>query len=165
MKDLSSLKQSSHYPVMLDQVLKICEPDKGGDFIDCTFGSGCYSNAILSFPKTKVTALDRDLETQEYVERTKKLYKDRFSFHSRKFSELNKIIETNKKFDFVIFDLGISSLQIFNLERGFSFNSKSTLDMSMGLSKISAEEVINNFSEQALKSIIKILLRFIFFYT
>ena len=125
MKDLSSPKQSSHYPVMLDQVLKICEPGKGGDFIDCTFGSGGYSNAILSFPKTKVIALDRDLETQEYVNRTKKSYEDRFSFHSRKFSELNKVIESKKKFDFIIFDLGISSLQIFNLERGFSFNSKS----------------------------------------
>ena len=89
MKDLSSPKQSSHYPVMLDQVLKICEPEKGGNFIDCTFGSGGYSNAILSFPKTKVIALDRDLETQEYVERTKKLYKDRFSFHSRKFSAVS----------------------------------------------------------------------------
>ena len=155
MKDLSSLKQSSHYPVMLDQVLKICEPDKGGDFIDCTFGSGGYSNAILSFPKTKVTALDRDLETQEYVERTKKLYKDPFSFHSRKFSELNKIIETNKKFDFVIFDLGISSFQIFNLERGFSFNSKSRVDMRMGLNSISAHEVLNDFSLATLNDIFK----------
>ena len=58
MKDFSSPKHPSHYPVMLEQVLKICEPEKGGNFVDCTFGSGGYSNAILSFPKTKVTALD-----------------------------------------------------------------------------------------------------------
>ena len=155
MKDLSSPKQSSHYPVMLDQVLKICEPGKGGDFIDCTFGSGGYSNAILSFPKTKVIALDRDLETQEYVNRTKKSYEDRFSFHSRKFSELNKVIESKKKFDFIIFDLGISSLQIFNLERGFSFNSKSKVDMRMGLNSISAHEVLNDFSLATLNDIFK----------
>ena len=155
MKDFSSPKHPSHYPVMLEQVLKICEPEKGGNFVDCTFGSGGYSNAILSFPKTKVTALDRDLETQEYVDKTKKLYKDRFSFHSRKFSELNKIIEGKKKFDFVIFDLGISSLQIFNLKRGFSFNSKSKVDMRMGLNSISAHEVVNSFSLATLNDIFK----------
>ena len=155
MKDLSSPKQSSHYPVMLDQVLKICEPEKGGNFIDCTFGSGGYSNAILSFPKTKVIALDRDLETQEYVDRTKKSYEDRFLFYGRKFSELNKVIESKKKFDFIIFDLGISSLQIFNLERGFSFNSKSRVDMRMGLNSISAHEVLNDFSLATLNDIFK----------
>ena len=53
--------------------------------------------------------------------------------------------------------MGLSSLQLKNLERGFSFYSKSSLDMSMGLSTISAEEVVNKFSEQQLKSIIKIL--------
>ena len=60
MKNFSSLEKSPHYPVMLDQVLEICKPQKGGTFLDCTFGLGGYSNALLSFPKTKVVALDRD---------------------------------------------------------------------------------------------------------
>ena len=47
------------------EVLKICEPEKGGLFIDCTYGAGGYSNALLSFPNTKVIALDRDENTQE----------------------------------------------------------------------------------------------------
>ena len=72
MKNFSSLEKLSHYPVMLDQVLKICKPEKGGNFIDCTFGSGGYSNALLSFPKTKVVALDRDPHTEKYVKKTKK---------------------------------------------------------------------------------------------
>ena len=50
MKDLSSLKKLPHYPVMLDKILEVCKPEKGGSFIDCTFGSGGYTNAILSFP-------------------------------------------------------------------------------------------------------------------
>ena len=72
MKVISSQKTYSHYPVMLNQVLKACEVDKGGLFIDCTFGSGGYSNAILSFPKTRVIGLDRDSYTQQYADVTKK---------------------------------------------------------------------------------------------
>ena len=75
---------------------RICEPEKGGLFIDCTFGSGGYSNAILSFPKTKVIALDRDFTLQKYA-KIKKKYKNRFSFHNLKFSELNKVINKNTK--------------------------------------------------------------------
>ena len=75
MKDLSSLKNLPHYPVMLKEVLDLCVPQKGGQFIDCTFGSGGYTNAILPFPKTKVIALDRDLHTEEFVNSTKKIIK------------------------------------------------------------------------------------------
>ena len=57
----------------------------------------------------------------------------------------------------MVFDLGLSSIQLTNFKRGFSFKSKDKLDMSMGLSDISAEEVVNNFSEDKLKLIIKIL--------
>ena len=64
MKDISSPGTLPHYPVMLEQVLEVCQPEKGGLFVDCTFGSGGYSNAILSFPETKVIALDRDYSTQ-----------------------------------------------------------------------------------------------------
>ena len=153
MKDISSLKTSPHYPVMLEEVLKICEPEKGGLFIDCTYGSGGYSNALLSFPNTKVIALDRDENTQEYVTKTKKKFKNRFSFHNSKFSDLENIINKNTKINTIIFDLGLSSLQISNLKRGFSFNSKSKLDMRMGLNSIDAESILKNFNLETLKDI------------
>ena len=155
MKNLSSPQDISHYPVMLDEVLKICNPENGGDFIDCTFGYGGFSNAILSYPKTKVIALDRDIQTKKYAEKIKKNYKDRFSFYNKKFSELSKNI-TTKKFDFIIFDLGVSNMQILNLDRGFSFNSKTSIDMRMGLNSISANEVINSYSQQTLNDIIRL---------
>ncbi len=156
MKDISSLKTSPHYPVMLEEVLKICEPEKGGLFIDCTYGSGGYSNALLSFPNTKVIALDRDENTQEYVTKTKKKFKNRFSFHNSKFSDLESIINKNTKINTIIFDLGLSSLQISNLKRGFSFNSKSKLDMRMGLNSIDAESILKNFNLETLKDILSL---------
>ena len=59
-----SLEKTKHHPVMLKQVLSIISPQHGGTFIDCTFGGGGYSKAILNYPKTKVLAIDRDKLTQ-----------------------------------------------------------------------------------------------------
>ena len=156
MINLTSSSETPHFPVMLDEVIKICSPDKGGVYIDCTFGGGGYSKRLLKFSKTKVIALDRDKFIINISKELEKKYPNRFFFHQKKFSEVNTVAG-NQSVDAVVFDLGLSSIQLNNLERGFSFNSKETLDMSMGLSTISAEEVVNNFSEQKLKSIIKIL--------
>ena len=152
----TSSPECPHFPVMLDQVIKICSPDKGGVYIDCTFGGGGYSKKLLKFSKTKVIALDRDEFIINISKELEKNYPNRFFFHKKKFSEVNTVVD-KQYVDAVVFDLGLSSIQLNNLERGFSFNSKEKLDMSMGLSSISAEEVVNNFSEQKLKSIIKIL--------
>jgi len=157
MKDISSTINSIHYPVMLEQVLEICSPQKGGLFIDCTFGGGGYSNAILSFPNTRVIALDRDINTKAYAENIKKNFKKRFAFYNLKFSELNKVIDKNKnKADYIIFDLGLSSFQISNLKRGFSFNSQGKLDMCMGLNSTTALEAVNNLSLKTLGDILRL---------
>ncbi len=62
-----SLKKIDHFPVMLDQILSIITPQHGGTFIDCTFGGGGYSKAILKYPNTKVLALDRDKLAQKHA--------------------------------------------------------------------------------------------------
>jgi len=157
MKDISSIKNLVHYPVMLDQVLKICSPHNGGLFVDCTFGGGGYSNAILSFPNTKVIAIDRDINTKVYADNLKNNFKNRFTFHNLKFSEISKVLYKNKKkADCIIFDLGLSSFQISNLKRGFSFKSKNKLDMCMGLNSTTALDVINNFSLKTLSDILRV---------
>ena len=155
MKDISSFKNFPHYPVMLDQVIELCSPEKGGDFIDCTFGSGGYTNAILSFSNTRVISLDRDKQAIDYASEAKKNYKDRFTFYNSKFGDLDKVIEKDFKADFIIFDLGVSSLQIFNLARGFSFNAKGNVDMRMGLNSISAQDVLNRCDLKTLKNILR----------
>ncbi len=152
----TSSPETFHYPVMLNEVTKLCSPEKGGVYIDCTFGGGGYSKNILKFENTKVIALDRDKYILTISNNLKKKYPKRFFFHQKKFSQIGTVID-DKSAEAVIFDLGLSTIQLKNLDRGFSFNSKSSLDMSMGLSTISAEEVINKFSEQKLKFIIKIL--------
>ena len=151
-----SSPDSPHFPVMLNEVIKICSPKNNGLFIDCTFGAGGYSEKLLKFSKTKVIAFDRDENVIDFSKKLKKKYPKRFFFHNKKFSEINTVIKDGIA-ETVIFDLGLSSMQLKNLKRGFSFYSKDKIDMTMGLSTISAEEVINNFSQEKLKSIIKIL--------
>ena len=144
----------SHLPVMLDEVIKISSPIKGGTFIDCTFGGGGYSRELLQFSKLKVKGLDRDSSVKEIGKRLEKKFPQRFKFYQSKFSHLDTIAKD--LVDVVIFDLGLSSIQLNDMKRGFSFKSNESLDMSMGLNKISAQDVINNLSELELKLIIKV---------
>ena len=154
MNTLKSSLEFSHFPVMLSEIIEISSPSKGGLFVDCTFGGGNYSKALLQFNKTKVIAIDRDKAVNSIAKNFKKKFRERFDFYQEKFSRLDKIL--NQKVDTIIFDLGLSSIQLNDLKRGFSFKSKDKLDMSMGLSMNSAQEVINNLTETQLKLIIKI---------
>jgi 16S rRNA (cytosine1402-N4)-methyltransferase len=136
-----SLDNKKHYPVMLDQVLSIISPQHGGTFIDCTFGGGGYSRAILKYPGTKVFAIDRDKITEHYANDLSKKFPDRFNFFRSKFSDLNQVI---------------SSIQLLDNQRSFSFNSKSFLSMEMGINKYTAYDVINSLDKRYLANIIKI---------
>ena len=113
------------------------------------------SLAELKNSKTKVIGIDRDQATQSVAYKLKKKFQSRFKFYQIKFSEIETVLKDNV--DTVIFDLGLSSIQLKDLKRGFSFKSKEKLDMNMGLSKFSAQEVINNLNEKQLGLIIKIL--------
>jgi len=151
-----SLDNKKHYPVMLDQVLSIISPQHGGTFIDCTFGGGGYSRAILKYPGTKVFAIDRDKITEHYANDLSKKFPDRFNFFRSKFSDLNQVIHSNINPKAIIFDLGLSSIQLLDNQRSFSFNSKSFLSMEMGINKYTAYDVINSLDKRYLANIIKI---------
>ena len=101
------LEQTKHYPVMLDQVLSIISPQHGGTFIDCTFGGGGYSRAILKFPGTKVLAIDRDGLTKKYANPLIKKFPKRFKFFREKFSNIDKVAHESTNPKAVIFDLGL----------------------------------------------------------
>jgi len=154
----TSTPEKKHFPVMLHEVVQTClESNKDQLIVDCTFGGGGYSKALLKFSNIKVIALDRD---KSAIKRAKNLEKDfpkNFFFCNEKFSNLDKVISKENKPDIIIFDLGLSSFQLQDYSRGFSFKSSEKIDMQMGLSEISAEDVINTFDELSLKLIIKIL--------
>ena len=153
MNNQTSSLEFTHVPVMLNEVLKISSPSSGGKFIDCTFGGGGYSKEILKFLSTNVQAIDRDKKSLLIAEEFEKKFPLRFKFYRIKFSQLDTVSKDNV--DVIIFDLGLSTIQLDDLERGFSFKSNKKLNMTMGLNEISAMEAINNLSEADLKLIIK----------
>ena len=158
MKIIIPSLEKKHFPVMLDEVIQTCSSINSNKLIiDCTFGGGGYSRALLKFPNTKVIALDRDKSAINRAKYLKKDFPTQFTFYNEKFSNLDKIIKKENKPDIIIFDLGLSTFQLQDFSRGFSFKSTERIDMQMGLSENSAEDVINNLDEKNLKLVIKIL--------
>ena len=158
MKTTISSLEKKHFPVMLDEVIQTCLLNKKNQLIiDCTFGGGGYSRELLKFPNIKVIALDRDKSAINRAKNLEKNFSTKFSFYNEKFSNLEKVIIKENKPDVIIFDLGLSTFQLQDYRRGFSFKSNEKIDMQMGLSERSAEDVINTVDEKNLKLILKIL--------
>ena len=145
--------EKKHFPVLLSKLTNIISPLYGGTFIDCTFGVGGYSNEILKDKRNNIIAIDRDISTIEYANLLKKKYGSRFQFKNIKFSQIINLNAKNLKG--IIFDLGYSLIQINDNKKGISFNSKSKLNMRMGLNNISAHDVINYMKEENLIKILK----------
>jgi len=145
----------THYPVLLSEIISIITPQYGGTFIDCTFGQGGYTKKILGFEKTKVIALDRDVESLKKAEEFQKKFEDRFLFRNIKFSELNNLKLKNENIKGIIFDLGFSYTQIKDPKKGLSFDTIGKLNMKMGINNFSAKEAINNLDEKELAYIFK----------
>ena len=146
---------AKHYPVLLNEIISVISPQHGGTFIDCTFGQGGYSNKILSFNKTKVIALDRDIETQKLAEKILDKFNNRFIFKNIKFSKLDNLKVKNENIKGIIFDLGYSFTQIKDPKKGLSFNSTGDLNMQMGINDFSANDVINKLQAEELEKIFK----------
>ena len=149
---------NNHIPVMLDEVKSFIPHNRELNLIDATFGGGGYSKAILEEFKIKhLVAIDRDPISRLFFKELQKDYKN-IELFNEKFSKIDELIKTSKykeeKFDVIIFDIGLSSNQIDNSERGFSFQKEGPLDMKMGSSNLNAFEVINSFEEQKLADII-----------
>lgn len=145
-------QSSRHIPVMLQEVLKYLSPKDGETYVDATFGNGGYSEAILQQADCQVIAIDRDPSVIARADELVSKYGNRFQFKSGTFGELAKLVTQN--INGIVFDIGVSSMQLDDGFRGFSFNKEASLDMRMSMSGLSAKDIVNNFSEKELADII-----------
>lgn len=137
------MTEAPHVPVLLDEVVDALAPRPGQTIVDGTFGAGGYSRAILARGAC-VIAFDRDPSARRFADG---LPADRFRLVERRFSELcDEVGEATV--DGVVLDIGVSSMQLDEAERGFSFLRDGPLDMRMAASGPTAADVVNE-TEQA----------------
>jgi 16S rRNA (cytosine1402-N4)-methyltransferase len=142
-----------HKPVMLDEVLETLAPRDQETYIDATFGAGGYSAAILEKANCFVVALDRDPEAGLRAQSFKTQYNNRFSFYEGRFGEMERLLPS-AGYDGIVFDVGVSSPQLDESSRGFSFRMEGPLDMRMEKKGLSAADVVNEFEEKEIARII-----------
>lgn len=140
-----------HIPVLLGAVMDVLGDVRGLRILDATFGAGGYSRAFLN-AGTSVVAFDRDPNVRPDADAMSAEFGDRFTFVPKPFSAMS---ELDEKFDAIVFDLGISSMQIDIAERGFSFRADAPLDMRMSDVGKTAAELIDELSGADLTRILR----------
>lgn len=147
-----------HIPVLLEESLELLSISDRKRVLDATFGGGGHTRAILSINSScHVTGLDRDPDAAERAFTMSNEFPNRFSFQRANFSKISELFSENTmKFDAVLFDFGVSSFQIDDSSRGFSFMNEGILDMRMSNDDggESAIDIINNYKEEDLADII-----------
>ena len=155
---MTSQKQKHHHnhlPVLLDEVIRLLDPKEGESYLDLTAGYGGHAQEVLS--KTKYASgmmlVDRDVNAIDHLgflaEKGARLVHQDFASATLKFRD------SGEKFDMILLDLGVSSPQLDNSARGFSFQSEAKLDMRMdSTQELSAHQVVNNYSQDQLRQII-----------
>ncbi len=148
-----------HYPVMLPEVLSALSPKDGEIYIDGTFGNGGYSEAFLQAADCRVIGLDRDVNVRARAKELALAYQGRFELCETRFSQMDTLIDTlpdMTQVDAVVLDIGVSSMQIDQAERGFSFMRAGPLDMRMGHTGPTAADAVNNLDMMNLVRIFKV---------
>lgn len=146
------VKKMKHFPVMLKEVLESLCIKKDGVYVDCTFGNGGYSEAILKSADCKVYAIDRDPNVISRANELKKDYGSRFNFILGRFGDVSNLIKD--KVDGFVFDIGVSSMQLDEADRGFSFSKEAPLDMRMSCDGVIARDLVNDLNEKDLADLI-----------
>tara|TARA_B100001121_G_C18685351_1_gene620434 strand:+ start:808 stop:1845 length:1038 start_codon:yes stop_codon:yes gene_type:complete len=146
-----------HIPVMKKKVLEALSLRGGSVYVDGTFGGGGHSSAILDLFDCIIIATDKDMNSSQIAKKLNKKYQDRINFYNTSYTQIPTLLDSLsiKAVDGLLLDLGVSSMQLDNPKRGFSFQNEGPLDMRMGDSGISAYDVVNNMKVEHLSEIIK----------
>ena len=149
---------AQHVPVLLEEVLQILLPRPGGLYLDGTFGAGGYTRALLAIPGARVLASDRDPEAIAAGAELANRHAGRLALVRARFSDIGEQAErlgfAPGAFAGIVFDLGVSSMQLDQASRGFSFRQDGPLDMRMSKEGPSAADLVNEQSEERLARII-----------
>ena len=145
-----------HAPVLLAEVIAALKPRPGDVIIDATFGAGGYTRAILA-EGAEVVALDRDPTVRPHAEAVAADYPDRFQLIQTPFGDLAEAFAESGKpqLNGAVFDIGVSSMQLDQAERGFSFMRDGPLDMRMGDTGPTAADIVNTWDHGPLAHIFK----------
>lgn len=148
-----------HIPVMLSEALQCLSPRDGGIYIDGTLGAGGYTRAILEAARCIVLAIDRDPDAIAQAQALKKVFGERLILAQATFGAMAEVAHANgyRAVDGVALDLGVSSAQLDEAGRGFSFQQDGPLDMRMSRSGPTAADVVNSLSERDLARVIAVL--------
>ena len=138
---------SGHTPVMLDEVLAALMPKDGGHYVDGTFGGGGYTRAILEAADCKVLGIDRDPDAIARGQALVRQFEGRLTLVRGEFSQMDRVVDST---DGVVLDLGVSSFQFDEPERGFSFRDDGPLDMRMSKEGPTAADFVNSADEATL---------------
>jgi 16S rRNA (cytosine1402-N4)-methyltransferase len=145
-----------HIPVMLDEVLATLAPRDGGVYLDGTFGGGGYARAILEGARCTLWAIDRDPEAIERGASLIARFPGRLHLLQGQFGDMMALLAQAgvSALDGIVLDLGVSSFQIDDPARGFSFRHDGPLDMRMGMHGTSAADLVNTLPERALADVL-----------
>jgi 16S rRNA (cytosine1402-N4)-methyltransferase len=145
-----------HIPVMLDEVLATLAPRDGGVYLDGTFGGGGYARAILESARCTLWAIDRDPEAIERGASLIARFPGRLHLLEGQFGDMMALLAQAgvSALDGIVLDLGVSSFQIDDPARGFSFRHDGPLDMRMGMHGTSAADLVNTLPERALADVL-----------
>ena len=145
----------SHVPVLLDEVIEAMSPRAGEHYVDGTFGAGGYTKALLGAAACRVTGIDRDPNVLPDAQALMAASDGRFDFVQAPFSQMGTAMAESGigAVDGVVLDIGVSSMQIDQAERGFSFAKPGPLDMRMSQSGPTAADAVNRLSEKELADI------------
>lgn len=143
---------SGHVPVMLDEVVEAIAPREGGRYLDCTFGGGGYSRAVLEAASCVVWGIDRDPDAIARGLELARLYPGRLHLLEGGFGDMLELLTQAgvTELDGIMFDLGVSSFQIDEPGRGFSFRFDGPLDMRMARSGPTAADLVRTLGEAEL---------------